>query len=378
MKKSLIALAALAAVSGSAMAQSSVTISGTLDQGIINKGAFDAASGAAQSVTTLGGSGSAFNSLTFSGVEDLGGGNSAFFALNHRLNLQSGTQNGQNGTTAGIANASDSAAQFWRQDWVGLKSNAVGDVRLGRMLLPLQELNGVYDIWYGGYTVASVHTDGRAANAATNSLRTNETIYVRSASFSGISVHVASGRKTGGGNNLQFTTGAATVGGNTADLKAPFGAAIVGAFGPASFAIATDTNGNNKKGIGLYGKYDFGVAILNGQFEKSDTNATATDGNAQKDKRYSIAADIPLGPVIAKVGYRHMDRADIDGSNKKFGLGAEYLLSKRTKLYADMGKTSGSDGELVNSNAATLTAAQIGAAAAARKTAFDIGVRHSF
>lgn len=369
MKKSLIALAVLSAFAGVASAQSSVTLSGALDAGLQNKGI--ASNGAAHSITTLGGAASSRNNVTFSGVEDLGNGNSAFFTLNHRFAIQSGTQNGANSTNTGVANTGDNGQQLWRNAFVGLKNNDIGDVRLGRMLMPLQELNGGFEAWYGGDTVASVHSDGRANNVATSGLRTNETVYLRSANFGGLVVHAAHSQRTGGA--AQSTTGVVISGTTNADLVAPQGLGATFTFGPAMVGVATDRNGQNKKSSGLYGKYNAGVAIIYAQYETSDTNATATGSNTDKDKRMTISADIPVGDFTFKAGYRNMDRADLAGSAKKLGLGVEYALSKRTKLYSNLGKTSGTDAEAQNSATATALQGDV-----ARKAQFDIGVWHKF
>jgi len=237
---------------------------------------------------------------------------------------------------------------------VGLKNNDIGDVRLGRMLMPLQELNGGFEAWYGGDTLANVHSDGRGSNTAQSGLRTNEGTYLRTANFGGFVGHLGYGRKTGGSTQT--------------DVVAPKGLGATFTFGPATLGAATDTNGNDKKSVGLYGKYNAGVAIVYAQFERSDANdLTAT----AKDKRISISADIPVGAFTFKVGYRNMNRDDLTGSAKKLGAGLEYALSPRTKLYSNLGKTSGADAEVVN-NSATASAA------AARKLSADIGVWHKF
>jgi len=353
MKKSLIALAVLSAFAGVASAQSSVTLSGGLDAGISRS----------SNATSLKGAASSRNNLTFSGVEDLGNGSSAFFTLNHRFNIQNGTQNGANNTTQ-TGNSGDPAAQLWRNAWVGLKNNDVGDIRLGRMLMPLQELNGGFEAWYGGDTVGNVHSDGRSANAATSGLRTNNGTYLRTANFGGFVGHLGYGRRE---------TDTATVATTQRDTVAPKGLGATFTFGPATLGAATDTNGNDKKSVGLYGKYNAGVAIVYAQFERSDVAGSTT----AKDKRMTISADIPVGAFTFKVGYRNMNRDDVDGSAKKLGAGLEYALSNRTKLYTNVGKTSGSDGEVANVGGA-LSAANITTATNGKKLSADIGVWHKF
>jgi predicted porin len=340
MNKTLIALAVLAGFAGVASAQSTVTLSGSIDAGLVR----------ANGVTTLGGAGSSRNNLTFSGTEDLGGGNSAFFAMNHRFAVQNGTQNGQNSvvgaTTTGTTQTQDVAAQFYRQLWVGLKNNAAGDLRLGRMLFPVQELNGGYDV-FGTDTVASTHTGGLKAN-----LRTNSSGYLRSASFGGFQVHAALGRKDGGG-----TQGGVQTAGVLSNTVAPAGVAGLFATGPASVAVAWDRDGADLKTTALYGSYELGVAKLMGQYEKTDVNLTGGS-----DKRYSFSAGIPvMGTSKVKVGYLHIDNSTVAGAQSKLGLGFDFGLSKRTTIYTDMAKVSGDE-----------------ASVAAKKTRFDIGVNHKF
>jgi predicted porin len=317
----------------------------------------------------MGGAGSSRNALTFSGNEDLGNGNSAFFTLNHRFSIQNGTQNGQNNTTAGRASA-DTAAQFYRNAFVGLKNNSVGDVRFGRILFPNQDMNGGYEAWAGGDGAGNVHSDGRGGNPAQAGLRNNEAIYLRSASFGGLVVEAAHGRKTGGTTQIQGNPAPANTSTNTVS---PTGFGVSFAFGPGKLGVSTDKNNNDKKTTGVYGKYNFGFAELFAQYEKSDTNATNTGSNAQKDKRVTISTRVPVGDFTIKAGYRVMNRGDLAGSAKKVGVGLEYNLSKRTQIYTSIGKTTGSDTEVRNDAAATLAQGDT-----ARKPVADIGVWHRF
>jgi len=356
MNKSMIALAVLAGFAGVASAQSSVTLSGSIDAGLRRQ----------DNVTSMTGAGSSRNNLTFAGTEDLGGGNSAFFALNHRFNVQNGTQNGQNsvvGTTPTPAPAPatvvttqtvDAASQFYRQLWVGLKNNSVGDLRLGRMLFPVQELNGNYDV-FGTDTVGSTHTGGLKAN-----LRTNSAGYLRSASFGGLQIHAALGRKDGGGTQGGVQTSSPTAGQALilSNTVAPAGAAAVFATGPVSVALAWDRSGADLKTTALYGSYDLGVAKLFAQYEKTDVNLVGGD-----DKRFSVSAGIPVGALSkVKVGYLRIDDSTKVGKQSKLGAGFDFGLSKRTTVYTDMAKLSGEEG---------LTTVN-------KKTRFDIGINHKF
>jgi predicted porin len=333
MKKSLLALAVLSAFAGAASAQSSVTLSGRVDAGIIRSG-----SGSTASNWTMGGSQSGYNALTFSGREDLGGGMNAFFTLNHRFRINTGEINNPGG-----------ASNFYRNVFVGL-GGGFGDVRLGRMLMPLQEWNGAFDAFDTGY-VSSTHTGG--VNAT---VRATNTIYYRSPSIGGLFVHAAI---AAGENQINGECGCNI----TTAPQRPTGFALGYASGPVRAVVAYDRNGANQKTTGLYGGFNAGFANFFGQYERGDKQRAASFGGNEKVGRWSLSAKVPLGAVTLKAGYTRWSDEDV----KKLGLGAQYDLSKRTNLYTDIGKLSGSGnakfGALTNND---------------RKAKFDVGVTHAF
>jgi predicted porin len=362
MKKSLLALAVLGAFAGAASAQSSVTLSGMLDQAAQHTGTKTGYAWA------LGGAGSAFNNFTISGREDLGGGMYSFFNLNMRFRTQNGTINSADvGTQLGGA----SQPGFFRQDWVGL-GGSFGAVRLGRMLMPLQEMNGNYDIWYGGYTVASTHTGGITAT-----IRANNAIYYRSPNMGGLVVDAAI---AAGKGQTQFETqnnyGSSAPPTNAAGQlyfggvgQRPIGFSVQYTAGPLKVGVAYDRNYADYKTTGLYAQYNFGFMILNGQYEDGDSSWNGTIGGKEKVKAMSISADIPVGPVTYKVGYLNYNSDVAKKDAHKFGLGGEYAFSKRTLVYSDIGKSAGD----------RLSSAALGTKyAGADKTVFDLGLRVKF
>lgn len=318
MKKSLLALAVLSAFAGAASAQSSVTLSGGIDMAVQRtNGAWNMSTG-----------NSGRSAFTLSGREDLGGGMNAFFALNYRFNP---------GTGQGTSTQTTSS--FWRQSWVGL-GGAFGDVRLGRMLPVLQEFNGGFDP-FGTETVGSTHAGGLNAGLA-GSARNNNQIYYRSPRLGGLQVHanIASG-------DSQIASGTSLNPSN----ERPIGLGAIYAAGPLRLAVAYDRNARDEKTKGLYGAYNLGIAEVMAQYENGDVSATADQ------TIYSIGARIPMGASVVKVGYRN----NSDAEQKKFGLGLDYSLSKRTIVYADVAKQSGD-----------------GYSTAAKKAQFDVGVWHRF
>ena len=324
MKKTILALAVLGTFAGVASAQSGLTLSGQVDAGVVRE----------NGDWTMRGAASSRNNISFSGREDLGNGLAAGFYLNHRFDITSGTVNSAP-TRAG-------ATQFWRQGWVQLDS-AFGDIRLGRMLGPLQDFNGRYEPWDGGDTVASVHTGGLVAGSVDS--RYSDSIYYRTPSFGGFKLHamIASSDDQGTGPVDERPAG---IGG---EFKS----------GPISAALAYDRNQQDLKTIGAYGKYDFGVAAAMFQYERADNLDGSFD---DKGTRWSVGATAPLGAAILKIGYGQQNDKIVNNDKvKKFGIGAEYYLSKRTFLYSDLAKLKGD----------SLSDDQ-------EKVRFDVGVSHKF
>ena len=152
MKKSLIALAALAATS--AFAQSSVTLYGRAEAGV-DLGYRATTTGTTNSFAVVGGvvgpvtsaatgtttdkpgfrvqdgnsQGQGSSRFGFRGTEDLGGGLKANFVMEAGINLDDGSSG-----NGGINNASAANNFFARSAWVGF-SGGFGEVRLGRQVL---------------------------------------------------------------------------------------------------------------------------------------------------------------------------------------------------------------------------------------------------
>lgn len=312
MKRSLLALAALTAFAGVASAQSTVTLSGSIDVAVQRQNdAWNMSTG-----------NSSRTSFTLSGREDLGGGMSAIFLMNHRFNASTGAITSPN---------------FWRQAWVGL-SGGFGTVRLGRMLPVLQTFNGDFDP-FGTETIGSTHTGGLGSGLAGNA-RINNAIYYQSPSMGGLSLHA---NIAAADNNLNAALGNAP--------ERPIGLGVNYAAGPLRVAVAFDRNAIDRDTVGLYGSYNAGFATLMAQFEKGDTSPT-TDVT-----RWSLGARIPVGAATIKAGYMNAS----DENLKKVGLGLDYNLSKRTIVYTDVAKQSGS-----------------GYTALQKKAMFDVGVWHKF
>jgi len=323
MKKSLLALAVLSAITGAASAQSSVTLSGAVDLGVRRS----------NGVWSMTNAGSSRTNLNFSGTEDLGGGMNVFFNINHRFNANTGQQRDANA--------------FYRQAWVGL-GGGFGNIRLGKILPPLQDFNGQFEPWDGGDTVASIHTGGLFAGNTNYGSRYVNSIYYRTPVIGGLVGHAMI---AAGDNNSEVPPSSPAL--QPGGAERPVGLGVIWGGGPVRVAAAYDRNADDKKTFGLYGSFNAGFATLMAQYEKGDIyTVPETDV-----KRWSIGANIPFGAAVLKAGYARFS----DEEKKKLGLGVYYSLSKRTTLYSDVGKNSG-DG---------WTDPQ-------KKTMFDVGIHHRF
>jgi predicted porin len=141
MKKAALAVAALAACTSSAWAQSSVTLYGIVDAAARYTSNSAAAPAAIPAYGIAAGAGAVAPKQLIPGgmsqsrlglnvTEDLGGGLKALVNMEHRFNSDIGTV---------------AAADFWRQVWVGLQSSDLGQIRMGR------QYNVLFDIYTSTY-----------------------------------------------------------------------------------------------------------------------------------------------------------------------------------------------------------------------------------
>lgn len=122
MKKATLALAALAACSSGAWAQSSVTLYGIVDAAV----RYTSNANPGTSTKTVQPGGMSESRLGVNVTEDMGGGIKALVNMEHRLKSDTGTA---------------TSTDFWRQVWVGLQSSEYGQIRLGR------QYNILFDVY---------------------------------------------------------------------------------------------------------------------------------------------------------------------------------------------------------------------------------------
>ena len=355
MKKSLIALAALA-VTSMASAQSSVTLFGVVDATL----AFG--KGTIADRTQLTNSGYNSSRLGFRGTEDLGGGMSASFWLEAGLTNDDGrgAATNINNQATGGAIAGLNGGQgltFNRRSTVSL-AGGWGELRLGRDYTPQFWNLTVFDP-YG--------TNGVGTTQTLNSIVTGVTA-VRASNTIG---YFLPGNLGGFYGQAQYYMGENLDNvGATRDDGDGFGVRLGFASGPFNVAIAlsrTEYATGDVRQNNIGGQWDFGVAKLMGHISR-DENGTV-DGRG-----WLLGGLVPVGAGEIRLAYSQY-RTDLgagpDPKSRKIALGYVHNLSKRTALYATYARVRNSSGA-----ASALNGSVTGVNASS--SGYDLGIRHSF
>ncbi len=353
MKKSLIALAVLAAA-GAASAQSSVTLFGIVDATL----AFGR--GDTSDKTQLTNSGYNSSRLGFRGTEDLGGGMSASFWLEAGVNNDNGTGGATNTNNQATGASTGNGLTFNRHSTVSL-AGGWGEVRLGRDYTPQFWNLTVFDPF---------GTNGAGTTVTLSSIITGVTA-VRASNTIGYFLPGNLGGFYGQvqmylGENIE--NGAATeddgrgVGLRVGFANGPFNVAL--AMSRTQYA-AGDVQQNN-----IGGQWDFGMAKLLAQFSRDKNEALTGDG---KGTGYLIGALVPVGAGEIRASYSRykIETALGEPESKKLALGYVHNLSKRTALYATFARVNNDGGAAAMLNGAT-------GPANSDSTGYDFGIRHSF
>lgn len=348
MKKTLTALAVLTAVSGGALAQTSVSVYGVMDIGIARR---DDSNPAGKTTTMESGQQSG-SRLGFKGREDLGGGMAAQFVLESGVNLDNGTS-GQSGRL------------FGRQAWVGLDGN-FGGFKLGRQQTVLYTALDKIDPFHINLAGNSQKVFGYGAYASDPFLRTDNTIAYSMPTVAGIdgTLTYSLGEQAGDyqrkrstglglsyanrGLNLQL----AYLKSNTVDAPAGFGA-----------------NVGDNRALLVGGTYDFGLLVAHLGYAENRLGGIAGGG---KDRNLLAGLTVPVGAAgSVMASFIRNELTDFaDGKSDQYALGYSHKLSKRTNVYTSVSYTKNDRDVALN----TYRGEQFGQSV----RLFNVGVRHSF
>ncbi|MDR5741161.1 MULTISPECIES: porin [unclassified Caballeronia] len=391
MNRKAISCAAFLAACGIGQAHAaSVTLYGLIDYGVN----YQSNSGGGR---VIGGSSGIMQGSRwgFKANEDLGGGLAAIFQL-------------ENGFDAGNGRSLQGGAQFGRQAWLGLSSNAYGTVTLGRQydsLVTFVETR-MNSSNYGGGTTAH---PGDLDNL-NNSKRVNNSIKYMSPSLGGFTfggVYGFGGQAGDFSRNRIWSTG---IGYDYGNFSA--GVAYMNVRNPnQSFFTATPTNvsGTNLnnmtaspvysgyasartyQAIAAAGRYTIGPATIglvysNVQFKNlgdtsSGSNPLRLSGTAKFDTAEVNATYYWTPALLSELVYSYTRGSGVGsiGSShyNNVSLSLDYYLSKRTDVYI-ISSTQFADGTDSTGRPAHATLNALTASSSDRQTFVQLGIRHKF
>jgi predicted porin len=366
MKKLLIATAALAMVAGTAQAQSSVTVYGSLDMGYSSqtlKALNTTNAGTTTETKAFGSSeGLAASRIGFNGTEDLGGGIRAAFVYELGINVGDST-----GGASGHA---------VRASHITLSDAKLGSINIGRNNAIGKNMNDNFTAFAGGgdFEQGSVTlelTRGEELSDTTAKLfktavadRLSNQITLTSANISGFTLSAQMSNKS---SDSSATNGKAMDSGND-NLAFRADYAVQG----LTFAYATTTSKSQneatsptktKAKLNQYGAtYTMGSLKFFGLY--NDASYAASEGAVEQEhKGYDVGATYTMGKTtfLGSIGKGDIKNANANISDLSgYQAQVRYSLSKRTTAYALYGETK-SEGYNQGKSEATM-----------------VGLRHSF
>lgn len=388
MKKSLIALAVLGAMSSVATAQSSVTLYGIADIGVQwrEDGVAPTTAGgtfSAESRFGVDGGYQSGNRFGLRGSEALGKDWNAVFTLEGGFTIDDGFA-GQGGRL------------FGRQAWAGLQHSAFGTVALGRIATPSSG-TGSFDLWGSvdpfstGWGINGL----QATFIPSNSLREDNSIIWASPTWAGFkfaaqySFAVAGQEVSPSGNN---TTGMSLAANWT--WGPLFLAATYDVLSPSNTLNTASAGNPDQKMTQLGGSWDFKIVKLHAAYGFQDNirllqNTTGGVGAFQPtgivaydNNPWMLGLSGPLFGGMWMLSYQYSDADNVTGTNASgaysfepdysaWGIGYSYPFSRRTNMYIGYGQVEW-DGNVSQSGVATNPSARFD------KKQFALGIRHLF
>jgi predicted porin len=351
MKKTLVALAALASVT--AFAQSTVGIKGTFDPSIAQEKT-TYGDGASYSQNYVRNNSQGTSQITFFGTEDLGGGLKANFLYESDFDTRF---DGNGNPLTGQTNfGSKGGEQF-----LGLEGS-FGQIRIGAPNAPSLDVQGARQPFGtkigGGYGTAM----------GTSHTRYNNSFNYVSPTVGGLTLKAttvfATNHDTNAAGTYNISTGvAATVAGlNTVDVAGVTDVAVLYANGPiaagidfysqsavlaytnplsAGGATSNTTAAGRNTQIQYYVAYTMGAGTYTfGGHSETTNGATVGANDTVKASSYNIAANYAATPTLnvlfnyGKLSDKSVGNIAAPQNKTVTAIGVKYALSKNTSVYA--------------------------------------------
>nr|WP_246541382.1 porin [Collimonas antrihumi] len=362
-----------AAAADAAHAQSSVTIYGVVDAGIVAVNKQKTPSGGTGSVFALSSGGVSPSIFGFKGSEDLGGGLKANFDLEGHFFSNSGAGNQWGGL-------------FGRQANVGL-SSSFGTVTLGKQYSPAvlafaaTDPRGLKETFSGliSWALTQNPLNAGTAKAPANS---NAVIDVFVANAISLSTKIADVNLSG-----SYSLGE-VAGNNSANSVISLGATYTG---PITLSAAYQSDRGQPAGMlggsgvqtrkySVGAAYSIGDATLTANYLNNRNSDPASGASLAQYHVYGAGLNYRTSPsnTATLAYYYSSNKSGVSDTSRTWILSDDYALSKRTTLYAlvsgvnaGSGYTSGAAFGVANDNAFLATAGKT-------TTAVQLGIKHSF
>lgn len=389
MRKSLFALSILSTVAGTVHAQSTMTLYGILDEGLmINTNAKNVVNGknvGGRQFSVDSNAGTQGSRWGMRGAEDLGGDTTAIFVLESGINVSTGAF-GQGGTA------------FGRQAYVGLASNSLGSVTLGRQYDSINDYVGNYGFAaaYGGSTTEH---PGDLDNV-NHTFRANSTIKYASSNFNGLTF---GGTASLGGVAGEISQSSGySLGANYGNGPVGIGVAYELFRNPSALGSILNSNAsaatfnslnsgylgtkpaNSMQIITTGGSYQFGAAKIGAVYSNTKyMNIGAFNGATATFNSYELNAFYRLTTALSLSGeYNYTKgnavKGDIgDQKYNQFSLLLDYALSKRTDVYL-LGTFQTASGTSSTGAAAVADIGSLGDSSNNHQAVARIAIHHKF
>jgi predicted porin len=329
MQKKIIALAIASALTVPAMAFAEATITGQVNM------SYDMYKDGAATETTTNRLNSNNTRFIFKGAEDLGGGLSALWNLDARLQADTGVQ------TSTTANQ-----LFSGNNYLGLKSDSFGTVAAGRMDAPYKVATRGLDVFF------DVAGDNRSSNGAgiagllTHDARLNNALAYMSPDMSGFSVALATvfgaegataNQTKGSAYSLAGMYNAGPINASLSYQEVKTGTAATGDLG----AVVPGAVDDKDTAMKLGGGYKADMFTVNALVEQTNYKTAATGAEAKRTNYY-VGGKFNVTPNDA-IKAAYTKRGATSGASNdanQYAIGYDHSLSKATSAYATYVKTT--------------------------------------
>jgi predicted porin len=367
MKKSLLALVVLGSFAGAAAAQSSVTMYGKMEIAYQNR------TGDANSLVQKA---DGESRLGFKGSEDLGNGVAAFFQMEHKINGDDGSNNGdffEEKSVVGLSFANGAHQLYFG------KSNSPID-RIGNNIGHLSSdlavktsmggwKNGAYyDYTSGALTAGVAITTKGGAAGNTNSTVTSPT------NPAGTVAEGESGTKSAYGAFVKYAPANFSVGAAWQADNDVAGSVVASAY-KALLPTAYNVWGVKNEWL-VVGSYTLNPVTLSASF----ADAKFYNDAKRKIWQASLAAQVTANDKVF-VNYNNI-KTQLDNmtmeKQSQYGFGYVHSLSKRTELFANIARVNSKVGLTSSVDSGGNFSVAPDSVNPEKFTKWDIGMRHSF